>query len=216
MPVRRFFAVGLWLCVTASATAIVWAGTSSVASNLTDRPAPVVAHRDVVSALQSGSSEVETTPGISSTSAGNSPTTLPPDGGGSAVADPDAPVASGPEASDTVVATTIAPASPPAVPPVVGPSPPTTLAPSPSTAAYSTPGGVVTVSCRGFGNYFIELVSAAPSNGYAVNVVSAGPYYVEVHFVRPGRDEPLWAYCFGQPIRAYGGAPGPREAPGPG
>jgi hypothetical protein len=45
-------------------------------------------------------------------------------------------------------------------------------------------------------------------------VASPGPYYVEVHFVRGGQDEPLWAYCLGQPIRAYGGAPGPGQTPG--
>jgi len=24
--------------------------------------------------------------------------------------------------------------------------------------------------------------------------------------VRAGRDDPLWAYCLGRPVRAYGGA----------
>src|SRR5947208_3263106 len=80
------------------------------------------------------------------------------------------------------------------------------------TASYSTAGGVLTVTCNDY--FFIRLLSATPSNGYAVNVVTAGPYYVEVHFVRPGRDEPVWAFCLGQPIRAYDGAPRPGQAPG--
>jgi len=61
----------------------------------------------------------------------------------------------------------------------------------------------VTVVCRN--SFFIDIVSATPNNGYAVNVVTAGPYYVEVHFVRAGRDAPVWAYCLGRPVRAYDG-----------
>ncbi|HWC12407.1 MAG TPA: hypothetical protein VG455_14450, partial [Acidimicrobiales bacterium] len=91
--------------------------------------------------------------------------------------------------------------------------PPTTQAPARPTATFSTAGGVVTVGCTGPFNFFAELVSARPSNGYAVRVVSTGPYYVEVHFVRPGRDEPLWAFCVGQPVRAYGGPPQPGQFP---
>jgi len=70
-------------------------------------------------------------------------------------------------------------------------------------ATYSTAGGAVTVVCRN--SFSIDLVSATPNNGYAVNVVTAGPYYVEVHFVRAGRDAPVWAYCLGRPVQAYGG-----------
>ncbi len=58
----------------------------------------------------------------------------------------------------------------------------------------------MTVACSDF--YFIELLSATPSDGYSVEVVTPGPYYVEVHFVGAGRDEPVWAYCLGQPYRA--------------
>ncbi|MDP9074733.1 MAG: hypothetical protein M3N98_11270, partial [Actinomycetota bacterium] len=51
MPIRRLFGVGLWLLTTVAATAMVWTATSVVAADVTDHPAPVVAHRDVVSAL---------------------------------------------------------------------------------------------------------------------------------------------------------------------
>ena len=50
---------------------------------------------------------------------------------------------------------------------------------------------------------FIQLISAIPSNGYAVSVVAAGPGNVEVHFVRPGQDVSVKAVCFGEPIRDY-------------
>jgi len=75
-------------------------------------------------------------------------------------------------------------------------------------ATYSAPGGVATVACSGV---LIELVSASPTNGWAVSVVSGGPYYVEVHFIRGGQDTPIWAFCLNQPIRAYGGPPVPRS-----
>jgi hypothetical protein len=66
------------------------------------------------------------------------------------------------------------------------------------------------VACTGF---FIELVSAIPNNGYAVEVVAGGPVNVEVHFLRPGQDLSVKAVCFGQPIRYYEQTP-PRQAPG--
>ena len=209
MPTRRLFAVGLWLCVTAAATTIVWAGTSTVAADLTDRPAPVVAHGDVVKDLESGSSAARTAPGISAPKPNGPNSTVASAGAGSAVAAPNAP-ASGPSGSQTPQPGVAAP-TPPAAPPTTQPSrPPTTQAPGRPTATYSTAGGVATVVCNS--SFFIGLVSATPANGYAVNVGSAGPYYVEVHFVGRGQDYPIWAYCLGQPIRAYGGSsiPGPR------
>jgi len=203
MAVRRLIAVGLWLCVTALATAIVWAGTSTVAADLTDRPAPVVAHSDVVTALQSDSSAVETSPGITAPGTNSSASTVPSDRGRSALGAPVAPVPQPPGAQSPVpgVATTNAPRAAPAPPPAGGTgNPPTPQAPRRPTATYSTAGGVVTVACNG--NFFIELVSATPSNGYAVDVVTAGPYFIEVHFVRAGQDQPIWAFCLGQPFRA--------------
>ncbi len=209
MPIQRAFAVGLWLCVTAAATAIVWAGTSSVAANLTDRPAPVVAHGDVVTELTSGAAAADTAPGITAPTTSVPPSAIPADDPGS-TSNPN-PQGAAPARTQPALpggATTPSPGAPPAAPPVAPPvSPPTTLVPPRPTATYPTPGGVVTVACSGF---FIDLVSATPANGYAANVVSRGPYYVEVHFVRAGSDEPLWAFCLGQPVRAYGGPPPPR------
>jgi len=68
------------------------------------------------------------------------------------------------------------------------------------TATYSTAGGAVLVACNGF---LIELVSATPSNGYAVKVVTGGPAKVDVRFVRSGQEQSVKAVCFGQPIRYY-------------
>lgn len=214
MSVRRLFAVGVWLCVTASATAVVWAGTSTVAASLTDRPAPVVAHRDVVIALESGAPGAGTTPGITTPDASSPPPTVASAATGAGRGAPQPPLA-GPAGSRTLgpeVAPTVAPAAVPATPPTTQPPrPPTSQPPQRPTATYSTAGGDVTVACKG---YVIDLVSATPNKGWAVDVVTAGPYYVEVHFLRGGQDEPLWAYCLGDPVRAYDGQP--RQGRGPG
>jgi hypothetical protein len=191
------------LGVTAVATAIVWAGTSTVAADLTDRPAPVIAHRDVVEALQPGEPTDETEPGITTPVTGGSAPTVPSGGPRPAAPAPQVPAA-GPSGSATQPPGVVPPPPSTTPPTPRPPSPPTTQAPQRPTATYSTPGGSVTVGCTGPFLFFVELVSATPRNGYSVNVVSAGPYYVEVHFVRPGRDEPVWAYCIGQPIRADG------------
>ena len=208
MPVHRLFAVGLWVVVTASATAIVWAATSTVAADLTDRPAPFVAHSDVVTELESGAPQTETDPGIT-ISAPGAPAPAAPDRSSPA------PATRGPEVAAPAAPAASPPAGTPAVPPAVTPttqppSPPTTEGPRRPTATYSTAGGVATVACDGF---LIQLVSATPNNGYAVNVVSGGPYYVEVHFVGRGQDAPLWAFCLNQPIRAYNGPPVPGGMP---
>src|ERR687893_2610896 len=100
MPLRRFFAVGLWLLVTASATAIVWAGTSTVAADLTDRPPPVVDRGDVVTALESGSPEAKTAPGITTPANDGSPSAGPSGGPGSAPGAPN-PQAPGPGRAQT-------------------------------------------------------------------------------------------------------------------
>ena len=66
------------------------------------------------------------------------------------------------------------------------------------------------MACNGF---FISLISAIPSSGYAANVVAGGPANVEVHFVRSGQDVSVKAVCFGQPIRYYDLSPPPRPTP---
>lgn len=209
MPVRQLLAVGLWVCVTTSATAIVWAGTSTVAADLTDRPAPVIAHRDVVSALQPGAPADQTVPGITTPKATGPATNVPPASAGSALTGPDAPMPPQPETPASGGAT----AAPPPMAPTTQPVAPPTIPPQARpTATYATAGGVVTVACNG--SFFIELVSATPTNGYAVRVATPGPYYVEVHFVRGGQDDPIWAFCLGQPIRANG-APASGQPPGP-
>ncbi len=206
MLVPRLLAVGIWVGVTATATTIVWAGTSTVAADLTDRPAPVVAHRDVMSALKSDAPAPETTPGISAPDAGRAAPSADPSGTDAAIP-PSKAATTGVSGSEKPPANAGAPASPAVAPPTTEPnSPPTTQEAQGPTATYSTAGGAVTVVCRN--SFFIDVVAATPNNGYAVNVVTAGPYYVEVHFVRAGRDAPVWAYCLGRPIQAYGSIPG--------
>ncbi|MGI8776960.1 MAG: hypothetical protein ACR2LJ_06140 [Acidimicrobiales bacterium] len=209
MPLRRLLAVGLWLCVTAAATAIVWAGTSTVAADLTDRPAPVVAHRDVVSALESGASDADTAPGIGVPDTKAPTSTVPADGGGSASA---APLAPAPGPTPSPGPTTTMPVAPSPAPATGGSaSPPTTPPPRPHTATYSTTGGVVTVACTNY--FFIRLLSATPSNGYSVDVVTPGPAFVEVHFVRAGQDVAVRAFCLGEPTRIYDGFSPPSPVP---
>ncbi len=178
-----------------------------MADDLTDRPAPVVAHRDVVNALAPGAPATETAPGITTR---NNPT--PSAGSGSPGPTAATPPAPEPDQSEAAPAGDPTPAPPGATPTTQPSSPATTQPPSRPTATFSTAGGVVTVACNG--SFFIDLVSATPRNGYAVNVATPGPYYVEVHFIRAGQDDPIWAFCLGQPIRANG-APRPGQTPGP-
>jgi len=194
VAVPRLFATGLWLGVTATATAMVWAATSIVAADVTDRPAPVVAHRDVVNQLATGSAAA---PPASTT------TTTTPAARTSTVPGPGRPTTSVPSTVRPAATTTTFPTTPTTAATSATtrpPSPTTTPLSGPTTASYSTAGGVVGVSCNGL---FITLVSAIPANGYAANVVARGPANVEVHFVGSGKDLPVKAVCFGQPIRYY-------------
>lgn len=200
----RVFAAGLWLAVTVSSTAMVWAATSIVAADVTDRPPSAIAHADVVSELASG----PTGPPTTLPSPPPSTTTTAPTGGRATTSTTLLSQARQP----TV---TVAPAAPlvttpttaPAPVPVTRPTVPPTTQPAHPTATYSTTGGVVRVSCDGF---LISLLSAIPTNGYSVKVVVGGPVSIEVHFVRSGQDFSVKAVCFGQPIR-YDGLTPPRQ-----
>lgn len=192
MAVPRLFAAGLWLGVTAAATAMVWTATSIVAADVTDRPAPVVAHRDVVNELATAPTAPTAT--TTTTSPSTRPSTVP----AAARATTSVPSTVRPATTTTTTPTT--PTSV-ATSPTTRPPPSTTTPLSgPSTASYSTAGGVVGVSCSGL---IITLVSAIPANGYAADVVARGPANVEVHFVGSGKDLSVKAVCFGQPIRYY-------------
>ena len=202
MASTRLLAAALWLTATVMSTAVIWTATSVVAADVTDRPPSVVAHQDVLSELRSDAPAVETT--TTSTPSTSVPPARSP-GRGSVPAIAEAPVAPQPPPPPPAVTvaplpgpTTTAPAAP--NPPPV--SPPTV--PPPQTATYSTSGGVVRVACNGF---FIQLVSAIPTNGYAVEVRAAGPGNVDVLFVGPGPDVPVKVVCFGQPIRYDGPMP---------
>jgi hypothetical protein len=197
--VRRSIAAGIWLALTVTATLIVWAAVSVVAADVTDRPAPVVAHRDVVVALQAGSGESTTTSTTSTTAprvasaatttpARSATTTTTP---GRTVA-PVAPVG-GQATTTTLPRATTTTTKPPA-------RPPTTTAFAGGTATYSTEGGVVAVGCTSFNT--IRLVAALPFDGYQALVTSGGPLFVQVNFVRPTRNISVSAACFfGQPIQ---------------
>ncbi len=216
MQLPRLFATGLWLTATGVSTFIVWTATSIVAADVTDRPAPVVGHDDVVSELQSGSSTVQAAPTTAPKALGST-STVPVQVRGPVPVSPSGAVPPAPPSPTRQPAVTIAPLSPPATaaapgsPPTTRPASPTTTAPPRPTTTYSTSGGVVRVACNG--SFIIELVSAVPSNGYSVKVNARGPGNVDVHFVRSGEDVSVKAVCFGQPIRYYDQGPPPRQAP---
>ncbi len=229
MSLPRLFAAGVWLGVTAASTAVVWTATSFVAADVMERPVSVIAHRDVVSELNSGSAAAKTLPNSIPPTI-NSSTTMPSHGGASVPARPPAPTTTAPPSRIPQPTAPPAQDPQPVVPPVQGPqpvvpvappspfatakaapsappgnlpqSPPVTQpTPPPTATSYSTGGGVVRVACNGF---FINLVSAIPNNGYAVNVASGGPANVDVHFVGSGQDVSVQAVClFGQPLRYY-------------
>jgi hypothetical protein len=194
--VRRFLAAGIWLALTVTATAIVWAAVSVVAADVTDRPAPVVAHRDVVVALGGSSAPA----GVATTALPNvSPTATTRPAG--AVTATTAPVGRGGAPVTAAVTTTTPPPTttrPPtrtSVAPVTAApttAPPPTAPPG-ATATYSTDGGAVGVACTGFNS--IRLVVALPNDGYQAIVTSGGPYFVQVNFVGHGRNLPVGAAC---------------------
>ena len=188
----RLFAVGLWIVATLISTTIVWTATSTVAADVTDRPAPVVPRRDVVSELAT----------VPSTTATTTATTLP------APTSTTRPRTTVPRNTPTTAPAppTTRPAAPPttaAAPPPVT-APPTTQAPSRATATYPTPGGVVRVACDGI---LIQLLSATPADGWSAVVVNRGPVTVEVNFIRLGQVATVKAVCLGQPIRYFGETP---------
>lgn len=218
---HRLFAVGLWLAATVASTAMVWAATSIVAADVTDRPAPVVAHDDVVSELEAGSSVIGITTTSTTQAVGGPASTVPASGQAAAPAGPPVPLpGTAPQAqADVSVAPTTPITTTPTTPaagvgvvPAPGPvGPPASQAGLRPSATYSTDGGVVRVECTGV---FIDLVSAIPGNGYSVNVVADGPENVDVRFVGSGQELSVKAVCSGEPIRYYGQIP-PRRAPGP-
>ncbi len=215
MLLPRLFATGLWLAATAASTAMVWAATSIVAADVTDRPPSVVPHHDVVSELESGSPAAETTPTTTAPPPQSSTSTVPSRGRGPVAVSPDASVPDPAPSPSPQPGVTTAPSSPPttATPPAAAlPKPPPASPADPRpTATYSTTGGVVRVACSGL---FIELLSAIPTNGYVANVVASGPGNVDVRFIGPGPDVSVKAVCFGQPIRYYEQSPPRRQAPG--
>jgi len=190
---------------------MVWTATSIVAADVTDRPASVLAHQDVVSELASGPSAANATPTSTAPKGGTSTSTVPSGARGTLPANPPVPVTAAPPSQAAQPGPSIPPLSPPtsAIPPPTSrpPSPSTTLASRQPTATYSTSGGVVRVACNGV---FIDLISAIPTNGYAVKVVAGGPANVDVHFLGAGQDQSVKAVCFGQPIRYYDQTPPPR------
>jgi cytoskeletal protein RodZ len=196
--VRRYFAAGIWLALTVAATLIVWTAVSVVAADVTDRPAPVVAHHDVIVALAGGSATTTT-----STTSGSAPpttriiplTTVPRATKSPSPTLPRAAIST----PTNPVPTTVTPTSPTTRPPVRPAAPPTTVAPAGATATYSTTGGVLVVACTGY--YTIRLVAALPNDGYQALVLTAGPNFVSVDFATSGRSLLVSAACFfGQPF----------------
>jgi hypothetical protein len=170
----------------------------------------VVAHRDVVVALQAGSDHPSTTttstavprpatPATSPPATSPPPTTVVVAGGG-----PTTTVA--PRLTPTTVSHVTTTTKPPA-----RPVPTTTVAP-PGTATYSTGGGIVAVACTGFNS--IRLVAALPNDGFQAIVVSGGPFGVQVGFHAPGRNISVSAACFfNQPFEYTQGQAPPSGPP---
>ncbi len=212
----RFVPIGLALvlAVAAGAGALGRADDTSPSAGAMSRPAAAASDAAAAPAavgpeagptppdpvVTAGPLPVEVAAGPAATPPAPAPNAPPP-------AEPQsrklAAVASAPPAPATTVVAGPQPSPRPAAPPT-----PTT-APRP-TATYSTSGGVVRVACSGF---FIELLSAVPSNGYAKQVISAGPGNVDVRFVRSGQELSVKAICYGQPIRYYEQTP-PRQTSG--
>ena len=195
---------------------MVWTATSIVAADVTDRPASVVAHQDVVNELESGPAVTTPSPSPAKTN-GPAPTAPGPGRAPVIPSSPNAPLPPAAPSRTPQAGVTVAPASPPTTSPAPAAAPtprpttpPTTRAASRTTATYSTSGGVVRVACNGF---FINLISAIPANGYSADVVSAGPGTVDVRFVRSGQELSVKAFCYGEPIRYYEQSP-PRQGPG--
>lgn len=195
---------------------MVWTATSVVAADVTDRPASVLAHDDVVNEVETGLPSAEAKPASTTTPARiPSISTIPARVQGPIPASPSAPAAAPPPSPGPQPAETNTPDTTPTVPqvlPDLRPSSPPAPQPVPRpTATYSTAGGVVRVACNGI---FIELISAIPNSGYKTDVVSGGPANVDVRFLGSGQDESVKAVCFRQPIRYYEQGPPPRQAPG--
>ncbi len=234
----RLFAAGLWLVVTVASTAVVWAATSIVAADVMERPVSVIAHRDVVSELKSGSSAANPTSISTAPATNGSTSTTPSPDGRSVPGSPPAPVPTAPMSpapkpvpgsqasqpgapsplspqpgvaaapSSPFISVTTAPSASPSNHPE---SPPITQPPYSPAVTYSTSGGAVRVACSGSS---INLISAIPSNGYAVNVVADGPANVDVRFMGSGPEQSVQAGCLsGQPFRYSGHGP-PGRGPG--
>ena len=212
MRVRRYLTAGIWLATTVGATALVWTATSVVAGDVTDRPAPVLAQREVVQALQvdppgDRTTTTVTTPRTPTSTVARSAAPTPPLVGPVQPPAPEAGAALPPPPPATSTTTASLPTANPT-------TPPTTARPVDPTATFSTAGGVVTSSCTG---YFIRLVAATPTDGYAAEVLDRGPATVDVHFVGPAETEEIRVrlVCLGGgPIRVPDQHQRPGNMPG--
>lgn len=216
---RRLIAGWVWLLATVAATVMVWSAVSVVAADVTDRPAPVVAHRDVVSALHSAATAPPTSTAPNEHGANGS---IVPSG--TTVVHPPSTKAAAPAGGSvrpftpfTAPPTTAAPrlSVTPTTKVVPHPTPTTTTTAVPSpqdpSATYSTPGGVATVACHG---NEIRLVSAAANDGFTTTVVTGGPQFVVVHFDGTDQNSAVNAAClFGRPFAGPAGSPGPTPGP---
>lgn len=207
MRFRRLLASGIWLATTVAATAMVWAVTSVVAADVTDRPPPVVARSEVELALRTG--VVTTWPPDTAIPQATPPTPSSRSGGATTVptaarpptapTPPAAPVAP-PTTTTTIASAPAAPSTSTTVPVTVATTTPTTQPAVDPTATYATAGGVVSVACTS--GYFIGLVAATPRDGYLAQILDRGPASVDVHFIAPGEEIRVRVVCFGgRPVR---------------
>jgi len=173
-------AVLAWVLAVVVGSAIAWRALAVVDSG---ERTGVLSQTEVAAALAQAQGPVTPaptpTPSVTPTPAAT-PTSTP-------VSPPPSTPVSPPIATPTATST-----PPPAPLPTTAPPPPPTTAEVART--WTVPGGVVAVSCRGAA---ITLLYATPSDGWTVEVGSAGPERVEVELHRDHAETHLTGTCVG-------------------
>jgi len=115
--------------------------------------------------------------------------TLSPSPSAAATTAGPSPSATATTAGPLPTATGATPSHAPSPRPTVGPAPPT---PTQVVRTWAVTGGEVAVACSGDS---ISLLYATPSDGWTVDVGSAGPRRVEVELTQDGKETKVSAVC---------------------
>jgi hypothetical protein len=184
------------MILTAAALVVSWLGVGAVTRAVTTSAEPDIPHVSLA-ALGPPATTQSTAPATTApTTAPTTTTTVPP-------TPPTFIPVSRPSGAPTPAPTTT---TVPAVGPTstsTQPASTTTQATISTSATYSSPGGQATVRCTGDE---INLVSAAPANGYQVKVDNGGPKMVTVSFSGNGAESQISAACQnGSPVQVEAG-----------